>query len=221
MRIRNSTVVSMTALAFVCMIAPPLLAGESHGAKYSWDIWNPETDPANGDLILAPGGHSQSQATFTPIQAGGDNSTITLTGHGTFELGDSNEVSGGGKWETVTPTISPFPPPPANPTPPIVASGAYRVTGLVRFDLAPGSLAGLPGFEDHTGNLDDTRAGLVVLKIAYDDGEKGILVFSCSIGSPQAVFEGTTATKGFVDYYNATYPDFTFGNTIFHVIHDD
>jgi len=69
-------------------------------------------------------------------------------------------------------------------------------------------------------NLNDTRAGLAVLKIAYSDGQKGILVVSCTIAGPPAVFEGTTATKGFVDYYNATYPDGTFGNTIFHVWHD-
>jgi hypothetical protein len=81
-------------------------------------------------------------------------------------------------------------------------------------------LVGLPGFIDAIGNAADTRAGLAVMKIAYSDGAKGLLVFSCSIASPPAIFEGTTATKGFVDYYNALFPDFTFGSTIFHVIHD-
>ena len=71
--------------------------------------------------------------------------------------------------------------------------------------------------------LADTRAGLAVMKIAYSDGVKGILVVGCNFGppAPAAIFEGTTATKGFVDYYNALYPDFTFGNTIFHVLHED
>jgi hypothetical protein len=151
-----------------------------------------------------------SQATFSSVQLAGDNSTITLTGSGAIELGESQDVTGGGTWETATATGT------------ITGKGTYRVTGLVRFDSVPGTLAGIPGFVDAIGNVADTRAGLAVMKIAYSDGAKGILVFSCSFGppAPPAVFEGTTAIKGFVDYYNALYPDFTFGNTIFHIIHN-
>jgi len=207
MQVKNWTLVSTIALAFVCLGAPPLLAGEVSG--YRWDIWNPEVDPTTGVTTLAPGGHSQSQATFSSVQFAGDNSTITLTGHGTFGRDEGDDVTGGGTWVIAAQDGT------------VTGSGTYRVTGLVRFDLAPGTLAGVPGFVDAIGNVNDTRAGLVVLKIAYSDGAKGLLVFSCSIFSPPAIFEGTTATKGFVDYYNALFPDFTYGNTIFHVIHDE
>jgi hypothetical protein len=209
MRVNNSTTVSMIALAFVCLGASPLLAEETHGAKIRWDIFRPEVGTTS--ITIAPGGHSISQATFSSVQNAGDNSTITLTGSGTFDLGESNDASGGGTWETATAAGA------------VIATGTYRVTGLVRFELAPGSLAGVPGFVDAIGNVADTRAGLAVLRVAYSDGAKGILVLSCNFGppAPAAVFEGTTATKGFVDYYNALFPDFTFGNTIFHVIHED
>jgi hypothetical protein len=103
----------------------------------------------------------------------------------------------------------------------VTGSGTYQVTELVRFDLAPGTLVGLPGLIDGIGDAADSRSGLAVMKIAYSDGAQGILVFSCSIASPPAIFEGTTATKGPVDYYNALFPDFTFGNTIFHILQED
>jgi hypothetical protein len=207
MRTKNSTIVSMVALAFICLGVSPLLASESDEAKMRWDIFNPEVGATL--LTIAPGGHSISQATFSSVQLAGDNSTITLTGSGTFELGESQDVSGGGTWKTATATGM------------VTGAGTYRVIGLVRFDLAPGTLAGATGIVDTIGNLADTRAGLAVMKIAYSDGAKGILVVSCNFGppAPAAIFEGTTVTKGFVDYYNALFPDFTFGNTIFHVIH--
>jgi hypothetical protein len=209
MHVRNSTTVSMIALAVVCLGASPLLAGENNGAKMRWDIWAPEVDTTTGVTTLAPGGHSLSQATFSPVQFAGDDSTITLTGSGTFRLNEGHDVTGGGTWVTAMKDGT------------VTGSGTYRVTGLVRFDLAPGTLVGIPGLVDAIGNVADSRAGLAVMKIAYSDGATGILVFSCSIASPAAVFEGTTATKGFVDYYNALFPDFTFGNTIFHVLHED
>jgi hypothetical protein len=197
------------AILAACLGAPGLSAHGSEGTRLRWDIWAPEVDTTTGVTTIAPGGHSISQATFSPVQFAGDNSTITLTGSGTFGLGESQEVTGGGTWETATATGT------------VTGTGTYRVTGLVRFDLAPGTLVGVPGLIDAIGNAADSRSGLAVMKIAYSDGAKGILVFSCSIVSPPPVFEGTTATKGFVDYYNALFPDFTFGNTIFHVLHED
>lgn len=208
MRLTKLTTMSMIALALSCLASPSVRA-DSEGARYRWDIFNPIVTPSS--FTIAPGGHSLSQATFSSVQNAGDNSTITLTGSGTFELGESHDVSGGGTWETATATGT------------VTGSGTYRVTGLVRFDLAPGTLAGIPGFVDETGNLADTRAGLAVMTVAYSDGAKGILVVGCNFGppAPAAIFEGTTATKRFVDYYNALYPDFTFGNTIFHIIHHE
>jgi len=51
--------------------------------------------------------------------------------------------------------------------------------------------------------LEDASAGLVILSILYSDGERGILVVSCTLpGSPATVFEGITVSKGFVDFFN-------------------
>jgi hypothetical protein len=99
-----------------------------------------------------------------------DNSKITLSGTGTFVTGESDEVTGGGNWTTFT----------------------YQVTGLVKFDQAPGAVA------DPT-----IHAGLAFLRIKYSDGSRGILVVSCHLpGTPPSLFEGITASKGFVDYWN-------------------
>ncbi len=109
-----------------------------------------------------------------------DNSKIVLTGSGTFEPAESHEVTGGGTWKTF------------NPVGVETGSGTYRVTGLVRFDLAPGSVAN-PAI----------RAGLAFLNIKYSDGSRGILAVSCHlIGTPDSVAEGIIASKGFTLYWN-------------------
>ncbi|OLD38254.1 MAG: hypothetical protein AUI57_07625 [Candidatus Rokubacteria bacterium 13_1_40CM_2_68_8] len=122
-----------------------------------------------------------------------DLSKITLTGSGTFR---SN---------------------PGNPRP--TGSGSYTVTGFVSFTLAPGTPP-LP--HDNIGNLADARAGLLAVWIAYSDGSEGTLVVSCHlVGTPNDVFEGVTASKGFVDYWNREAPAAPPGNanrTAFHVI---
>ena len=136
---------------------------------------------------------STSSGDVTVIQwdilgSGGDtplatnNSKITLTGSGTFQLGDQGgDVTGGGMWTTFDPA--------GNQT----ASGSYTVTSLISFQVAPGGLTTLPA----------ARAGLAYLRIAYSDGEKGILVVSCRLpGSPPAVADGVSASKGFVYFWN-------------------
>jgi hypothetical protein len=145
-------------------------------------------------------------------------SMITVTGSGTFKVGDSDDVTGGGTWKIVAP-------PPDSTT----TRGSYRVTGLVRFDLAPG--AQTSNAKDHIGDgtLADNRGGLAILRIAYSDGSKGILVVSCDLpgnpppgpaGSPDSIFEGITASKGFVDYWNraAPVPGMDGNRTLFHVL---
>ena len=86
--------------------------------------------------------------------------------------------------------------------------------------VAPGTF---PLAHDNIGNPADVRAGLAVLKISYNDGSDGVLIVSCQIaGTPAAVFEGITASKGFVDYWNREVPPTPPGNanrTLFHVIH--
>lgn len=110
-----------------------------------------------------------------------DNSKITVTGTGTFQPNDPEEVTGGGTWQTFAPGAT---------TP--NASGAFQVTGLVKFDLAPGAVSN-PAI----------HAGLAFLRIRYSDGSRGILVLGCQLpGTPASVFEGATASKGFTDYFN-------------------
>lgn len=110
-----------------------------------------------------------------------DNSKITLTGTGTLQPNDPEEVTGGGTWQTFAPGAT---------TPD--ASGTFQVTRLVKFDLAPGSVSD-----------PSIHAGLAFLRTKYSDGSRGILVLSCHLpGTPLSVFEGATASKGFTDYWS-------------------
>jgi hypothetical protein len=152
-------------------------------------------------LTLSAGGIASARAN--------DNSKITLTGSGTFRSnsGDPQDVTGGGTWETFGMGGA------------STGSGMYQVTGFVRFEVAPGTF---PLQHDNVGNPADVRAGLLVVGVAYSDGSEGTLVVSCHIvGTPDAVFEGVTASKGFVDYWNREAPPAPPGNanrTAFHVI---
>jgi hypothetical protein len=175
--------------------------------KYRWDLihitsFNP--------TVVFPGGSASALAN--------DGSKITLTGRGTFEPCDPAEVTGRGRWTTFDASGAQ------------TGSGRYRVTELIRFTVAPGfnngsTIDNIPGA---TGDLTDNRAGLMFVKIAYSDGSKGVLVVSCDLpggpgpdrpGAPPTLFEGITASKGFVDYWNrvAPVPNVDGNRTLFHV----
>jgi hypothetical protein len=100
-------------------------------------------------------------------------------------------VTGGGTWATNTPR----------------ASGTYTVVGFVRYDEAPGTLAG-SGVIDNIGDIRDTHAGLGIFSILYSDGERGVLLVSCNLGpeTPPIIYEGVSATKGFVNYFAPVLP---------------
>jgi len=174
--------------------------GDGDETKIRWDIIS--VNFATG--TLSAGGIASARAN--------DNSKLTLTGSGTFEPNDPEEVTGGGTWTTF------------NSSGATTGSGTYGVKRLVRWELAPGTPP-LPN--DNIGNLADNRAGLVVLRIRYSDGTQGILVVSCHlVGTPDTVFEGITASKGFVDYWNRETPPAPPGNanrTTFHIVpeHED
>lgn len=164
--------------------------------EYRWDLVNINFTSSEN----APGGTGSALAN--------DGSKITFTGHGTFVTSEPGEVTGGGTWTTVSMSGA-------------VATGTYRVTELVRFTVAPGRLNAtiideIPGA---TGDRTDTRAGLLFVKIAYSDGSKGILVVSCNLSGPMSIFEGITASKGYVDYWNrlAPMPKVNGNRTLFHV----
>jgi hypothetical protein len=153
---------------------------------------------------------------FPDVFAGGDDTasaedgtTLTLTGSGTFRPGHPGQVTGGGTWST-TNLDQPG------------SSGTYRVTELVSWSRAPGSLA--PFLVDHIGNAADARPGLAVLRIRYSDGLDGALVVSCNLaGTPKSVDEGINATRGFVNFFNPAEPGFGqhSNRTVFHALHDE
>lgn len=172
-------------------------AGSGNEQKFRWDII--DVNFATG--TLSAGGVASARAN--------DGRKITLTGSGTFEQGEPEDVTGGGNWTTFSPSGT------------VTGSGTYEVTGFVSFNLAPGAPP-LPN--DNIGILADNRAGLAVLQIAYSDGSEGVLVVSCHlVGTPDSVFEGITASKGFADFWNREAPPAPPGNanrTTFHVLED-
>jgi hypothetical protein len=148
------------------------------------------------------------------IRAGGDDtasaegeSTLTLTGSGTFRPGHPRQVTGGGRWSTTNTDV------PGGP-------GTYEVTELVSWLRAPGTLVG-SGLVDHIGSLANTRAGLAVLRIKYSDGLGGILFLNCNLsGTPKSVDEGINASRGFVNFFHPAMPNFTqhSNRTLFHAL---
>ncbi|HVH66338.1 MAG TPA: hypothetical protein VM716_00570 [Gemmatimonadales bacterium] len=171
---------------------------ESEGDQsIRWDIIS--VDFATG--TLSAGGMASADAR--------DGSKITLTGSGTFRTGQEDDVTGGGTWETFDRAGT------------STGKGTYRASGLVRFDLAPGTPP-LP--HDDIGPLANARAGLLVLRISYSDGSGGVLVVSCHlVGSPGTIVEGVTASKGFVGFLQEL-PPAPPGNanrTTFHVLNEE
>jgi hypothetical protein len=154
--------------------------------------------------------------TFPDIRAGGEDTassegetTLNLFGSGTFRPGHPRDVTGGGNWNTDNPVVR--------------GSGTYRVTELIGWLRAPGTLAGTP-LRDHIGRLVDTRAGLAVLRIRYSDGLVGVLFLSCNLnGTPPSVNEGINGSRGFVNFFEPAKP--AFGNhsnrTLFHAIGEE
>ena len=166
------------------MLFLPLLVGNAYGdSRYRWDI--PVLTLSNGVITVSAGGTASALAQ--------DGSKITVKGFGTFEVGD-DDVTGGGTWTTF-----------AADGVTVTGTGHFVVTGLVRFVLAPGRLPST--FHDTIGDVTKTHAGLAHLRVDYEDGSKGILIVSCAApGAPPTMFEGITASKGFVDYWNRLSP---------------
>lgn len=188
---------SAVALAMLLSMTtrPPVAYGQA--AHIRWDIHH---NTSFSPPTFEAGGFASAFAN--------DNSSITLTGSGTFVApaggdGTSSAVTGRGDWETSN-----------------NESGTYKVAGLVRWEEAPGSIGS--GTIDNIAPIANARAGLAVLRIEYSDGEHGVLTVSCALaGTPDSVFEGITASKGFVDYWNrvAPLPNIDGNRTNFHVVH--
>ena len=180
-------------IAVMFMLTLPLLVGNAYGeSRYRWDLIR--VSVSNGTVTIRAGGTGAALAQ--------DGSMLTITGSGTFTVGD-DDVTGGGAWTTV-----------AADGITVTGTGNYLVTRLIRFVVAPGHLPST--FHDTIGDVTQTHAGLAYLGIAYDDGSKGILIVSCAApGAPASMFEGITASKGFVDYWNRVAH-----NTLFHLLRE-
>src|SRR6266508_1584710 len=169
-------------------------------------LWTVQATAGAGDPLMRWDIVSVDFATGT-VSAGGvasaranDDSKITLKGSGTFQSnpGNPQAVTGGGTWETFSSLGA------------STGSGTYVVTRFVTFAVAAGTP---PVPNDTIGTLANARAGLLIVRIAYSDGSRGTLTVSCHlVGTPDSVFEGITATKGFVDYWNREAPPAPPGN---------
>ncbi len=174
------------------------------GTKMRWDIVKRITFRPNG---INPGGVAFATAY--------DGSFIKLTGSGTFGPGKADPVTGGGTWET-RPVFR-------GSGPRVTGKGKYTVTGLVSFHerMAKQSASTV----DNIGNKEDATGGLVVLRIAYtnEDGSPagtGVLIVSCRVAGKAGIdlFEGATASKGAVMYFNPapSMPRVNANRTAFH-----
>jgi hypothetical protein len=197
MRIDRRWVLAGAMLTILPLIFTVLARGDRDETKMRWDLISVDFNT----LTLSAGGTASAFAD--------DGSKITLTGSGTFKPDDLEEVTGGGNWTTHDSKGA------------ITGNGTYEVKRLVKFDVAPGTF---PLKIDAIGNPLDVRAGLVFLRIRYSPGgQSGILVVSCntSVGTPDNVFEGITASKGNVDYWKrelAPAPPGNTDRTVFHVV---
>jgi hypothetical protein len=152
--------------------------------------------------VLSAGGFASASAN--------DGSVITMTGSGRFQVADGSfdDATGGGTWQISDASNN------------LISSGTYRVRGVVLFTQAPGSFPS-PPLMDQIGSAANAHGGLAVLRIAYSDGSRGILVMNCvpPVGGPPTIFEGITATKGFVNFatHGVAVDTVDANHTIFHV----
>jgi hypothetical protein len=183
-------------LAMLALLAFGNMIPSAAAATFRWDTIS--FTVVNGTPTINTGGSDFALAA--------DLTTIQISGSGTF--GGGLPPTGGGTWTASGPSAGPSG----------TASGTFKVTGVIRFTVAPGSLP--PGVIDNIGP--NARSGLAVFKIQYSDGSTGTLTVSCHlpVGSPSGIFEGITAIKGFVDYSDHVppVPGVDANRTNFHVL---
>jgi hypothetical protein len=188
MRTHTSKMSRVAGVSLALLLAMTVGSRLAHGQAQHvrWDIVRLSVP----GVTVNPGGQASAMDNI--------GNTLTLTGTGTFVApagggGTSSAATGGGTWMITTATGS--------------SSGTYEVTGLVRWEEAAGTF---PGTADNIGDSRDFRPGLAVLRIQYHDGSHGVLVVSChGLGTPDAVFEGITASKDYVDFWNRVAPSGT------------
>jgi hypothetical protein len=198
MKSAKATVLGLSIIVMMIAVAPIAFAQATH---VRWDIITVNFVA----LTVDAGGAASATAS--------DGSYITLTGSGTFVApaggnGTSSAATGGGMWTEYTSAGI------------VTGTGTYQVTGLVRWDRAPFPPGAPPPLTDLIDPSAVRSTGLAVLRIAYSDGQYGILVVSCTgATAPAFMFEGITATKQYKDYKSPVppAPGVDGNRTLFHI----
>lgn len=216
------------ALLLPLLFVFTIKANDDEDSTFKWDIVH--VSPFSPVTVNAGGFASALSNDCVTVMMVTTCAKITVSGSGKFTPGEPDDVSGGGTWQTFDNTGA------------ATGMGTYKVTRLIRFTGAPGTQT--IGVVDNIGNgtLKDNRSGLAFFRIKYFDNlgnpiagpdGHGVLVVSCHLNgnpppqgpdaSPASVFEGITASKGFVDYWNRVAPvGGVDGNrTLFHVRGED
>jgi hypothetical protein len=216
------------ALLLPLLFVTTIKANEDEESTFRWDI----THISNfSPVTVNPGGSASALSNdCATVMMVTTCAKITVTGSGTFTPGDPEDVSGGGTWQTFDNTGA------------STGSGTYTVTRLVRFTRSPGAQTSTIVDTIGNGTLTDNRGGLAFFTIKYFNSAgkpirgvagKGVLVVSCHLNgnpppqgpdaAPPSIFEGITASMGFVDYWNRVAPvGGVDGNrTLFHVLPED
>jgi hypothetical protein len=190
----------IVVLVLSVLATAPVAFGQSDHVR--WDI-------ASLDFSTTPATANPDGEAFATFEMADTHLKIRFTGNGTFVApasgGTSGAVAGGGDWETFVDDVS-------------TGSGTYQVTKLVSWEFAnfqtPGTII------DHIGDVNERASGNAVFLIEYSDGSQGTLVIGChGPGAPDGIFEGVTATKGYVTYWNpqAPQPNVDANRTLFHL----
>lgn len=98
MRINRSWIFLVSTLLVVLAVSQTLADDTENQGTFRWDLVHISSFSPN--ILAFAGGHDSARANNC-VPAGSSNcSKITLTGTGTFEVGDHEDVTGGGTWET-------------------------------------------------------------------------------------------------------------------------
>jgi hypothetical protein len=187
---RRQVLKGAAAAGVLGALGGPATVLADEGRRVRWDI----VQFAEG--CIRPGGKASAEATNPGFVT---HATIVLTGSGTFpdvRNRSSRGVTGGGTWEIVASDPRCFP-----------GQGTYRVTELLSWTLEPQGV--FPPICDAVAPNARPSAGLAKLRIEYsdDDGDDGaarhgVITVSCHLGgSPDCIYEGVTASRGYEDFW--------------------
>lgn len=196
------------SLALMFVFAAGVARADDDETIVRWDIVSLTFNEGGPGIPgLNPGGVAFAQApNHVPPNAP---FRIKFTGSGTFpeRRGPSNDVTGGGTWETFDQNgVS-------------TGFGTYRVTGLASWEFDSFQT---PGFIDHIADASTRVNGNAVLRIRYSDGSRGVLLIGChGPGASNGIVEGVGGSKNQVTYWFIEQPPpgaVNVNRTLFHIL---